>query len=380
MLMRKTILVPAFNELHNDYRVYRTASVLVEMGYEPLVVGVSYPHSKAVQPWGDGIRLERLPVQQTRGKKRYLDYNRQLAALARREQFRAVHANDLDTLFGSVRVARAQRIPLIYDSHELFTEQAPLVGRWKERLAWQLLERLLIKRASGVITVCDGIADELSRRYGIARPTVIRNMPPYREIPPCTKIQETLGLPADQNIILFQGGLLVGIGLENVVRMGHYVRNSVIVLIGSGPLEATLHELVAAEGLSERVKFIPHVPFRELADYTASATVGVILFPPHGLNSYYLLPNKLFEYMMAGLPVVCSPLPEMARIVNQYQTGLLIKPDDPQQMATEIEAFLQDGVTYQRCVANARAAAKVLNWDQEKKRLIAFYKDVLVSG
>ncbi len=367
------ILLPVFNDLSNDYRVYRTARGLVEMGYSVHVAGVAYPNSPTLTSWGDGVILRRLPVSQTRGKWRYLAYNHQLAHLSRTEIYAAVHANDLDTLAGAGYVAMRQKIPLIYDSHELFTEQAPLANRLKERLIWTALERILIGRANAVITVCDSIADELAQRYNIKRPVVIRNMPPYTPAARTTMIHKRLGLPESQKIVLYQGGLLKGIGLENIVRLGQFLRQALLVIIGSGPLEAELQRLVQTLQLTDRVRFIPHVPFQDLAAYTASAHLGLILLQGEGLNTHFALPNKLFEYLMADLPIICRPLPELLKIISAFQVGFAIETEDLAAVAAKIEAFLADETLYQIYTCNARQAAQELNWDHEKEKLKAVY-------
>ncbi|OQY27918.1 MAG: hypothetical protein B6244_09215 [Candidatus Cloacimonetes bacterium 4572_55] len=374
------ILLPAFNELHNDYRVFRTASALREIGFSVTVVGVEYPNSKPIAPWGKGIHMIRLGVGTTAGKMRYLSYNYQLAQLGKKMRCAGVHANDLDTLIGSGYIAIRQKIPLIYDSHELFIEQPPLVGRWKERMIWGLTERGMIRRADAVITVCDSIADQLVKRYRIPRPVVIRNMPPYRSIKRTNRIRERLGISDSLWIILYQGGLLQGLGLERIIRMGAYLRESVVVIVGGGPLETSLKQAVSKKNLDDRVKFIPHVPFQELAEYTASADVGLSLLEGCSLNNQYALPNKIFEYMMAGLPLVCSPFPEMAQIVNRYKTGILLSPGDPEMMAKEIENLLREKTRYQRYADNARKAARKLNWDQEKTRLIDLYRQKISTN
>lgn len=374
----RKILVPVFNDLSNDYRVFRTASCLNSLGFRVTVAGVEYPRSKPLSDWAPGIDLIRFPAQADAGKGRYLSYNWQLYRFGLKHRPDVIHANDLDTLPGSTLIARRCRIPLVYDSHELFVEQAPLAKKWKERLAWKMMETVLIRRVDHVITVCDSIADELRQRYDLPRPIVIRNVPLFQPSWRTTRIHETLNLPPEQKIVLYQGGLLRGLGLERLVEIGLYLKSTLLVLIGSGPLEDDLKKIVYEKNLSARVKFIPWVPFRDLAEYTAAADLGLVVFTGHGLNTRYALPNKLFEYLMAGLPVIGSPLPEIERIIRQYDVGHVCGLENLQKLAAKIEEFVNDNNAFQRYRENVRQAARELNWEVEQKKLQDMYQNLVL--
>ena len=370
------IFMPVFTDLSNDYRVYRTATTLAALNHQVTVFGVQYPHSAALRSWGKGINLIRIPIAKNQGKWRYLYFNWQIARYRADHKLHIIHANDLDTLAGSVMYAKLHKIPLIYDSHEHFCEQETLKNRWKEKKVWELTERLLIKQARRVITVSEGIAEALLQKYNIEPPMILRNLPPYQHIQRTNKIHDYLKIRHSTKIVLYQGGLLVNFGLEKLIQMAEYLADAILVFIGSGPEESRLKQIVDMKNLSGKVRFIPQVPFQELLGFTASADVGLVMFAGSGQSIQFSLPNKLFEYLMAGLPVVASPYPEIRKIVEKYQVGLLADINDPKQTASEIDCLLNDPDQLFRFKANARKAAEVLNWDQERIKLTELYNEL----
>lgn len=317
----------------------------------------------------------------------FLDYYWRAYRLVRADPPEALHAHDLNTLPVAAALARRLHLPLTYDAHELYPEISTLSRR--EAAVWTLLERRLAGRADHVLTVCDSIADELVRRYAIAPPTVLLNCP----------VQEVEGVPfvshsgtkgtlpsatdslrawaglngSPEPLVLYQGGFAPHRGLETLVRSAHRLDRGAIVLMGWGGLEEELRELISREGLAERVRIAAPVPPAEVIGYATGATVGVIPYEPIGLNNRYSTPNKLFDYMAAGLPVAASRLPELTRFVEGGDIGRTFTPGDPAALAEALNEILADPGRYEAMRKRARGAAGRYTWERESAKLLALY-------
>jgi len=311
----------------------------------------------------------------------FLDYYWRTYRLVLADRPEALHAHDLNTLPVAAALARRLRLPLTYDSHELYPEMSTLSPR--EAAIWRFLERRLARRADHVVTVCDSIAGELVRRYGLAWPTVLLNCPvggngaaPGRpgDFASLTGIEGPES-PAstDDPVVLYQGGFAPHRGLGTLVRAGRLLERGTILMMGWGRLEDELRALIAREGLGDRVRIVGPVPPSEVVAEAASASIGVIPYEPVGLNNTYTTPNKLFDYMAAGLPVAASRLPELTRFVEGGEMGLTFTPGDPAALAGALNEMLADPARYDRMRERAQEAARRYTWERESAKLLALY-------
>ena len=284
------------------------------------------------------------------------------------------HCNDLDALlFGFVAKWFNRKAKIIYDAHEFETEQVENPNRLLHFLSVRL-ERFLVKRADAVITVSEGIASEYAKRYGIPKPRLVLNCPPFQVVRKSDRFREKFAIGKDQTIFLYQGGLLRGRGIENLMDVfSRAVRKDIVlVVIGSGPLEGQIRK--AAERCGN-IFFHPAVPSKELLSYTASADVGFLPYPNNCLNNYYCSPNKFFEYAMAGLPILVTDLPEMKRLVDMYRCGVVMASDTTEGVFAALEKIMaEDRSVYS---ANARKLAERYNWEAQEKVLLSVYREVL---
>ena len=318
----------------------------------------------------------------------FFDYYARAYRLVRADPPDALHAHDLNTLPVAAALARRSGLPLTYDAHELYPEISTLSPR--EAATWRFLERRLAGRADHVVTVCDSIAAEIEHRYGVPRPTVLLNCPIAGSAngnggeagapgeassgSAADVLRAWAGLEGDAApLVLYQGGFAPHRGLPTLVRSAHELERGKIVLMGWGRLEEELRELIAREGLEERVRITGPVPQGQVVAYAAGATIGVIPYEPVGLNNTYTTPNKLFDYMAAGLPVAASRLPELTRFVERGGMGLTFAPGDPASMGKTINAILSDPDRYQLMRKRAQEAARRYTWEQESSKLLALY-------
>jgi glycosyltransferase involved in cell wall biosynthesis len=266
---------------------------------------------------------------------------------------------------------------LVYDSHELFVtlHYIPRI----ERLISRFVERYLIRRVGAVITVNEFAARELSRRYGISLPVVVRNCPPIArqgDEQYNSSLRESLGLDDTVPIIVHVGKFAREEGSEKLVSAVPFLNHGVIVFLGwgAGVEEIYLKELVGRRGLEDRVLFAPPVEPDRVVGHISSAQVGVMPLLDFGLNHYYATPIKLWECISAGLPVVSSNFPALKAIVEGYRLGKTCNPEDPEDIAAAINWVLADEKRYEKMRKNALKAAKIFNWENEARKLLEIYR------
>lgn len=305
----------------------------------------------------------------------FLDYYQRSYTEARRWGADAYHAHDLNTLPVAAALARRTRGRLVYDAHELYSEISTLSPF--ERRVWAAIERRLITRADRVVTVCESIADELVLRYGIDRPTVVLNAPPrlagtVARRPEALRTKAGIDDPT-RPIVLYQGGFIPNRGLLSLVAAAKHLETGAVVLMGGGRLEPELREAIHAERLDDTVRIVETVPYGEVQLYAAAADLGVIPYEAVGLNNYYTTPNKLFEYIGAGLPIVASPFPELRRFVEGFDLGVVCDPT-PWALAASLNALLSQPSRREQMRRNAVALRDRFTWEREAPKLVALYE------
>jgi glycosyltransferase involved in cell wall biosynthesis len=383
------------NSVSIDTRVIKEAASLASVGHAVTVFGLADP-GQARRETLEGFTIHRLRPDTLRSRRAggwrgavaplamawaLVDYWRRAFLAATAEPFDVYHAHDLVTL-PVAWAARARRGgAVVYDAHELFTELSRLDP--VSRAGFRVLETLLIGRADCVITVNDSIAAELSRRYGVATPRVLRNCPRTFGLRPDSSrssLRERARLPAGTPIVLYQGLYMPHRGLENLVRAASGFRRAHLVFMGWGPLLDNLKAVAVSEGLTDRVTFIDPVPMGELLAVTSGADVGVIPYRNVGLNNFFTSPNKLFEYCAAGVPVAASRFPELVKVVEGLQVGRTFDPDDPASIAAAVSAIVDDPVEQARFRDNAGRAAASFSWEREVEALHAVYDSLPVEA
>jgi len=289
------------------------------------------------------------------------------------------HAHDLNNLEVAYRAAIRHGAQLVYDAHELFPE---IANRWirLKRAAWGALEAQLLPFADLSITVNEFIAEEMARRYHQPAPLVIYNCPDLPpDFDPAARhdlLRQRLGLSAERPVVLYQGWMAAGRGLENLVRAaGALARNAAVVFMGYGEYETTLQGLAAA-GPTDRVYFLPPVPSRAVLAHCASADVGVIPYQAVDLNNYFTSPNKLFDFIQAGVPLVASDFPFLRKVISGRDLGVVARLDSPAAYAAALNTVLTrpDGGAAWR--ANLRRAAPDFTWAAQARKLVAGYADL----
>lgn len=300
--------------------------------------------------------------------------NRRFIAAAVAQQPDVIHAHDLNTLWAATQAKRRSGAQLVYDSHELATARNRMGFWWK--LWASFWERRGIPHTDAIIMAAPGYADAAVARYGIERPEVILNVPtlqvPDRD--PRWDLRAELDLPRDRHLVVYQGSIQQNRGIEQVIEAMEHVEDTIMVVIGYGYHRPALEQLVRARGWTDRVKFFGPVPNHELINWTASADLGVCCIVGTSPSYYHSLPNKLFEYLMAGVPVIASDFPGMGGITKQEQVGEVCAPEDPVSIAAAMQRVLEDPARTERYTQNAARAIERYQWAVEAERLRAIYR------
>lgn len=371
-----------------DQRVMREATALVQAGYAVTIVDIERDNSRPVEEVFQGVRLKHLFIpgrfKRTRFKPWFLVKLAGTVArgawVVARTPADAYHAHDDTALPGCYIAARLRRERLVFDAHELPLVQ-PNLTRWRRLTAIaRAALRVMAPRCDGIITVSAPIAEEIHRRYGGPLAMLVRNIPPYLPPMESDQLRGMLNLPVERKIAVYQGGLQANRSLDVLVYAAKYLDpRHLIVLMGDGESRAGLQALIEQEGVADRIRIIPPVPYQELLGVTASADVGLIVYRgAYSLNVQYCLPNKLFEYMMAGVPVICSELDAVAGIVRAYDIGVVVSTLDAETVGRAISETLEDMDGRERMRRHALdASLQTFRWDVEQGSLLALYKSVV---
>jgi glycosyltransferase involved in cell wall biosynthesis len=289
-----------------------------------------------------------------------------------------VMAIDLPTLPVAALHARRCGAKLVYDSHELYSEQE---FSTREKHLWKAIEEKFIHQCDAVITVNQSIASELQRRYGMNSVHVIHNaINSTGRVQKNKLFHQTFGLPLYRKILLFQGGLSKGRHLETLVHAMKYINNQCIdlVILGDGQVRKALERLALSLGIKHRVYFHPVVPQHQLLEYTQSADVGVIPYQATCLNNLYCTPNKLFEFIAAGIPILGSNLPEINHIVLKHPIGLTGNMNSPDEFAHLIERVFSNDEQLETWKKNTLMAQQQFSWKNEEQKLLHIFRSFIV--
>lgn len=285
-------------------------------------------------------------------------------------------ANDLPMLPVASKVAIRCAARLVYDSHELYSEQE---FSEREKRKWSAIEAKLIDKCDVVITVNQSIATELERRYGIKDVKVISNA--ERSSHPPNKKQifhKIFGLDAMAKVLLYQGGILMGRNLEILLEAMRHVQNSlvVLVLLGDGVLTRKLRVKSKTYNLAHKVYFHEAVSQEDLITFTIAADAGIIPYQATCLNNYFCTPNKLFEFIAAGIPILASDLPEIRNIVERQHVGMVGDMSTPKRLASLIDEFFEDEQSLISWRSNLVEVRKHLCWEEEGKKIVEIYEEL----
>lgn len=364
-------------------RVDRSARTLAEAGCEVVLVAIKDAETPAFEE-REGYTVRRVELK-SRRLPRWTRPLRFVEAVWR--TFSAAYAEDADVynprdiypMFVCWLAAKLRGAKVVYDSDELNLERN---WPWARQTWWRVLakayEGFYIRRAAAVITSDEGRADYLERVHRIPRPALVRNVPDVIATPePDAEFRERT-LKGKRYLLIYQGALIPNRGLPQLVSAMRLLDDCALVLVGFGHIKDALADQVGREALDDRVSIVDAVPFETMIRYTAAADIGVIPIVGSCLSYVYAAPNKLFEDMMVGVPVVASDLPDMAAVVRKERVGELIGDStDPKQVAEAVRRLIDGAEPLAEVGARARLAAlERYNWRIEREVLLGVYERI----
>ena len=358
------ILCTVTNDLSYDQRMIRICSSLANAGYQVQLIGRKRRNSKP---------LTRQPFEQKRfncwldkGKLFYLEYNIRLLFYLLFIKYDVVCSVDLDTLLPGLIISRLKKNKCIYDAHEYFTETPEVVRRPMVKSVWEWVADFAIPRVDAAYTVGERLAGLFEKRY--KKPfAVLRNVPFY---------QDEIAKPTE-NIILYQGVLNEGRGLEQVILAMQTIENATLWLAGEGDLSTVLRKQVTDLQLEKKIKFLGYLSPVELWNVTLQAKIGLNLLESRGLSYYYSLANKAFDYIQAGIPSIQMNFPEYQQLNTKCKTFILINDLDIITIKNVIQELLDNPILYNELHDNCLKAKEVFTWEKEEIELLSIYRNII---
>ena len=353
------------SDIFTDMRVIKVASFLSKNNCQVQVVGRNTSDFELKVPF----ETKRFNMCFSRSFLFYLEYNLRFFFYGLFHKADAIVSNDLDTLFACSLLSKIKRIPLMYDSHEYFTESVGLQGRNRIRAFWLWLERICMPAVSKAYTVSQPIADAYKTKYNIDF-KLVRNFPSVQNFPS----SELNMFFSDRKVILYQGVFNPNRGLEETIQAMQFLDDSYLfVLVGYGELEEKLKSLTNLLNLHHKVHFTGKLPYETMMQYTYQAELGIALEAPVGKSFEYSLPNKVFDYIHTSLPFISLGTPEVKKIIEKDEIGIIIPNNQPETIALEIEKLLNDTELYQRIQHNQQRVRQNYTWENEEKVLKEIY-------
>ncbi|WP_313502332.1 glycosyltransferase family 4 protein [Kaistella carnis] len=358
------IVVSAFSSLYTDQRIEKVCETLHKKGYEIILLG---------NDWGGACQMQRpysfrrIKLLSTSLKTAYAEFNWKLYKELKKnaDKNTILLANDIDALVPNVLISKQLGIPLVFDSHEIFTEMPAIQGKLSQKI-WRFLERKYIPNIKYMMTESVSYANWFTETYGV-KPIVVRNIP--------RKITDKIEIPDNQpKILLYQGAINQSRGIPQAILATKYLDNVIFKIAGDGPKIKEYKELVKKENLQHRVEFLGKLIPTELRKVTRTADVAVSIEENGGVSYLYSLPNKVADCIQARVPLVLINFPEMMRVYNQFKVGEIVENHDPKNLADKIQKVLNRGRAYYQ--PELEKAAAELCWEKEESKIIALFKKV----
>lgn len=363
------IIAAVTNDLHQDQRMQRICTTLQDAGYRVELTGRRRRGSTSLPP--QAYEQTRLRCWFERGKLFYLEYNLRLLLYLLGRPFDAVCAVDSDTLVACFVAARIKGKPCVLDAHEYFSETPEVAQRPVVKTIWEAVARWIIPRLRHCYTVGEALAEVLSKRYGVDFET-IRNAP-LKQVAPAPSSVVHSDRPF---IVLYQGMLNAGRGLEAMLEAMQMLENVQLWLAGEGDLSEELRRQAQTLIGQDKVRFLGFVPPAELPQLTSQAHIGINLLEAGSLSYWYSLANKALDYIHAGVPSIQMDFPEYGKINEKWEVFTCIPDLSPGAIAAAVRALQQDRDKYEWMQQQCAIATNELCWQNEAPKLLNLYERV----
>ena len=359
------VLVSVFNNLSTDQRVEKVCRTLSENGFQPELIGNNWgglPEMKRNYPFS------RIKLKSKVLRFAYVEFQRKLyqELLRKADKKTILLSNDLDTVLPNYFISKKLNIPLVFDSHEIFTEMPAINGRFTQKI-WRLVESFALPKLKFMMTASESYADWFAKTYKIERPVVVQNFPRKLANPQDYSQQNS------PKIILYQGVINPSRGLDKMIPAMNSIENAELLIAGDGPKKSEYLALTKDLKLENKVRFIGKLLPEKLREITKNADLGLSIEENNGLSYYFSMPNKVSDYIQARIPVVVSDFPEMRKVIDNFHVGEKIRNHD--ELAEKVKIVLEKGKSYYENALNK--AANELCWENEEPKIIQLFKKVV---
>jgi len=360
------IIISVTNDIITDQRVKKVCDALQELDFKIVLIGRELSNSF---PVSRNYKIIRMRLLFKKGFFFYAEYNLRLffRLFFLKKDF--LLANDLDTLLPNFIISKLFSTKLVYDSHELFTEVPELISRPKTRNIWLQIEKFIFPKLKNVYTVNNKIAEIYSKKYQIPV-KVIKNVP-YKIHG--NKKSELPFNTDNKKIILYQGAINTGRGLELMIDTMPLLKNYLFVIIGDGDVLYKLKEQVNNLNLNDKVIFLGKMIPKNLPNITKNVDLGISLEEDLGLSYRFSLPNKIFDYIQSKIPVLASELPVIKSLFDEFKVGEILVNRNPRNLAQIIEKMILEKDSYQEQLIKA---ADIYTWENESEKLKEIFKNL----
>lgn len=366
---KKKVLITFLGNIDYDTRCNNLFNSLSDKGYDVEFIGFDWltENFSTIKGKKSIYKLSKKPLSLFFYLKFYFILKLKLLT----KKYDIIFAEDLYCLPVCVIIGKIQKAKVIYDCRELFGFLAGLKNKKLLQKFWSIIERLFIKKADLILTTGEMDSEFIRKQYNIQNDLVIRNLPLYKKSQSPVNYYSLLGIDKSKKVLLYQGVVLHGRGLKMIFEFLRTSEDFVLVVLGGGEMLDYYKQLSEQMSLQNKVFFIGKIPQDKLIDYTAGAFAGLSLIENVSLSYYYALPNKLFEYIMAEIPVIATNLPQMKKIIDTFKTGFSIDENNLAQLKEILTILKEDEKSYNQIKLNCKKASEELNWDDEITKLIS---------
>lgn len=369
-MANKTVLILFLSNFHYDSRATNLYKSFCERGYKVKVVSFDWLTEEFKTQKGE-ISVYKLH-KGFLSLSFYLKFIIILSINLISSKADIIFAEDIYTLPFAVIFSKLKRNKVIFDSREVYGHLAGLRNKKIAQKIISTIEKIFIKSAHLIITTGKLDSEHIEKKYSINNTMVIRNLPFRNDIIKPFDFRQHFGLGQDVKILLYQGVILQGRGIQIIFDALNKLKNCVFVILGDGEYREFYQNLAKEKGLSNKVYFMGRFEQSELLQYTAGADIGLTIIENLSLSYYYALPNKMFEYIQAGIPVLASNFPQMKEIIDDYKIGFYVEPDNLDDIVSTLNNLMNDTDLRHNLKNNCIIAAKELNWNKEIIKLFNY--------
>jgi len=364
---KKSVTIAFLGNANFDTRVTNLTNSLINDGFEVKVISFDWttPHFNTI--------IGNTSIYKLVKKKNSLPYYLKFITILFKELSKTNSsiyiAEDIFTLPLVTFFAKKRKAKLYYNSREFYAFLAALRNRPFVQSIISRLEKYFIRKTDKVLVTGEGDAKFLHEFYSLENTVVIRNLPLMKPVFDKKDLHQMLNILGCNTILLYQGVILEGRGFEPLLDAMKKVENCNLVVLGTGVFQEKYQKLAVKLGLNNRIHFLGNIEQRDLINYTSAADIGIALIENISKSYYYALPNKLFEYIMAGLPVLISNLPQMKKIVLDYEVGEIVNLEDSEEVKSKLEQLITDKNRLKYFKQKTIIASEELNWQNEYQKI-----------